>query len=93
MGNQTKDSLFLNIDKSPADGSVNNLNNLLSAIKEKTVLMIYSVSPSNPIQKHFYEIITCIDKSIEITDHLSDFPKVDENFQKLEKTVLSKTIA
>jgi len=33
-----EDSLFLDTDKSLADGMVNDLNNLLSTIKEKTIL-------------------------------------------------------
>ncbi len=46
------------------------LKSLLSTIKGRTILMKNSVDPSNPMQSHFDEILTCIDESSDITNLL-----------------------
>ncbi len=48
------------------------LKSLLSTIKGRTILLKNSVAPSNPMQSHFDEILTCIDESSDITNLLDD---------------------
>jgi len=66
-----------------SDDSINNgvaydLNNLLSAIKGRTVLMMNSVDQSHPIRKQFSEILTCVDKGIKTTELLWDFDRINK---------------
>lgn len=84
MVNQLKKISFIDPDKAFTAGVAHDLNNLLSAIKGRTVLMMNSVHPSDPLQKHFNEIITCIDKSIDTTELLLNSNRVDEGFERSE---------
>ncbi len=48
------------------------LKSLLSTIRGRTILMKNSIDPSNPIQSHFDEILTCLDEGSDITNLLDD---------------------
>lgn len=51
------------------------LKNLLSTIKGRTILMKNIVTPSNPLQSHFDEILHCIKESSDITNLLLHPPR------------------
>ena len=70
------DGLNIVSDDSIYKGVAYDLNNILSAIKGRTVLMMNSVDLSHPIRKQFSEILTCVDKGIKTTECLWDSDRV-----------------
>ncbi len=59
-------------EESTSQTIASDLKSLLSTIKGRTILMKNSIDPSNPLQSHFDEILTCIDESSDITNLLAD---------------------
>ncbi len=64
---EKKPNLFV---ESPSQIIASDLKSLLSTIKGRTILMKNSIDPSNPMQSHFDEILTCLDESSDITNLL-----------------------
>lgn len=65
-----KEKNSIDIEDTTAFTVASDLQNLLSTIKGRTILMKHSISPLNPLQTQFDEILNCIDESTEITNLL-----------------------
>ncbi len=81
MEKQIENNSDTEAENSLTDGVISDLNTFLTAIKGRTYLMKHSVHESNPLQKHFDEILYCINESIDVAGILSDLSKVDEEFK------------
>ncbi len=69
-------------EKALTCSALSDLKNHLGAIKNRTKLMANSIDQKNPLQKHFIEIIYCINEGLEATDFLSDSFEVSNLFKE-----------
>jgi hypothetical protein len=77
-------SLNIVSDGSIINGVAYDLNNILSEIKGRTVLMMNNVNQPHLIRKQFSEILTCVDKGIKTTELLWNSDRVDKGFRRSE---------
>jgi len=58
-----------------SDGVAHDLNNLLTVIKGRALLMLHGVAKADPLYWHINQILQCVDKGNEITTVLLDSQK------------------
>ncbi len=81
MKKELDNQSYSEANKSITYGVAQDLNSHLSSIKEKISLMMNSIDPVNPLQKHLDVINYSINESIKAANLLSSFAQVDEGFK------------
>ncbi len=84
MGNSFNEMSYLDAGNALTISVANDLNNLLSSIRERASLMMNSIPPSHPFQEHLEEIISATEKSIETADILLNFTMVTHHLKSKE---------